>query len=92
MTQIAHICQHLLNGEVLTIMDGFNLFGCSNLPRELSRSVEQKFGVTISRVKKDFTSRYGHKGIYYEYRLNQSEHNMEGIEKMKAYINANKSK
>lgn len=87
MTQIAHICKHLLKGDVLTIMDGFKLFACSNLPRELSRAVEKKFGVELSRTPVKFTSRYGHSGEYYQYRLNNTEYNKEGIIKMKEYVN-----
>lgn len=86
MTQIAHICKHLLEGNVLSIMDGFKLFGCTNIPRELSRSVEQKFGVQISRTPKKFKSRYGHVGEYYQYRLNKTEYNKEGIKAMKQYL------
>ena len=86
MTQIAHICKHLLEGNVLSIMDGFKLFGCTNIPRELSRSVEQKFGVQISRTPKKFKSRYGHVGVYYQYRLNKTEYNKEGIKAVKQYL------
>jgi len=45
MTQRAAIAMHLLKGETLTIMEGYKLFACSNLPRELSRSIEQIFNV-----------------------------------------------
>jgi hypothetical protein len=92
MTQIADICKSLLRGEVLTIMSGFTDFGCTNISRELSRSVEQKFGVTVSKTRKDFVSKYGHSGYYFQYRLNKSEHNKEGIEKMKLYLQNQKNK
>lgn len=85
MTQVAAIAQSLLRGEVLSIMTGFKLFACSNLPREISRSIEAKFGVEVSRTRKDFTSQYGQPGFYFEYRLNRTEYNEKGIELMKAY-------
>ncbi len=90
MTQVAAICQSLLKGEVLSIMDGFKKFACTNLPRELSRSIEQKFGVVISKTPTEFTSKFGHKGTYYRYRLNKTEYNQDGIKKMKEYVDSQK--
>lgn len=89
-TQIAAICHSLLQGEVLSIMTAFKQFNCTNLPREISRSVEQKFGVQISRTKRNFVSTYGEPGFYYQYRLNRSaEYNQIGIEKMREYVTNN---
>lgn len=92
MTQVSAICQCLLKGEVLSIMDGYKLFACTNLPREISRAIEKKFDLEISKVPKEFTSRYGHKGRYFEYRLNSTEYNKEGIEKMKKYVEEQSNK
>lgn len=92
MTQTAAIAKALLNGEVLSIMNGFKLFSCTNLPRELSRSIEKKFGVEISRDKVVFKSKYGQPGFYYRYRLNKTENNLHGIKLMKQYIENNKPK
>jgi len=86
MTQTAAIGAALLRGEVLSIMSGFKMFACSNLPREISRGIEQRFGVEVSRTKRDFTSQYGQSGYYYEYRLNKTPYNKEGIEKLKVYV------
>lgn len=86
MTQTAAIVKSLLNGDVLSIMNGFHLFSCTNLPREISRSVEKKFGVEVSRERIDFKSKYGHAGIYFRYRLNRTDYNKPGIEKMEAYL------
>ena len=86
MTQICAMCKSLLKGEVLSIMTGFKWFGITNIPREISRSIEQKFNVQVSRIKKDFTSRYGQPGFYFEYRLNRTDYNKEGIEKMEQYV------
>lgn len=87
MTQIAAIAIRLIKGDVLDIGIGFRELHCSNLPRELSRGIEQKFGVTISKTEKKFKSVYdGRPGYYFAYRLNKSEHNLPGIEKMKEYV------
>ena len=86
MTQAAAICKALLDGRTLSIMDGFKLFGCTNIPREISRSVEKKFGVEVSKESVDFTSRYGQSGFYFRYRLNKTEYNKDGIEKMREYV------
>jgi hypothetical protein len=86
MTQTSAIAKALLNGQVLSIMTAFKMFSCTNLPRELSRGIEAKFNIQISKVKKDFVSTYGHSGYYFEYRLSHTEKNKEGIEKMKAYV------
>lgn len=86
MTQIAAIATALLKGEVLTIMNGYAKFACTNLPRELSRSIEAKFNVVISRDKVNFTSQYGQPGFYYRYRLNRTEMNEAGMQAMEKYI------
>jgi len=85
--QIAYISQALIRGEVLTIMDGFKRFNCTNLPRELSRSVERKFGVEISRERVEFTTDCDMPGFFFRYRLNATAYNEPGIKKMRDYIN-----
>ena len=92
MTQTAAIAKALLDGKVLSIMNGFRLFSCTNIPREISRSIEKKFCVDISRDKVEFVSKYGHPGVYYRYRLNRTEHNMNGIIKMERYVAEHSSK
>jgi hypothetical protein len=86
MTQKAAIAKSLLKGEVLSIMNGFKWFGCTNLPREIGRQIEREFDVQVSRVRKDGLSRYEQPVSYFEYRLNRTEDNKEGIKKMIAYI------
>lgn len=86
MTQISSIAQFLLKGNVLSIMNGYHLFNCTNAPREVSRSIEKKFGLIVSREKVSHTSAYGHKGFYFRYRLNKTEYNRPGIELMRKYI------
>ena len=86
MTATAALAKYLLEGNVVSIMDGFKLFGITNVPREISRAIEQPFNVIVSRTPKKFKSRYGRKGEYYEYRLNYTDYNKEGIKKMKEYV------
>lgn len=86
MTQRAAICMALLKGEVLSIMTGFKRFNCSNIPREISRSVEIPFQVRVSRIRKEFVSTYGQPGTFMEYRLNRVPDNAEGIKLMELYI------
>lgn len=92
MTQVAAIAESLLKGEVLSIMDGFKKFACTNLPRELSRSIEQKFGVELTKTPTKFKSVYGHKGEYYKYRLPTTTQNLTGIQLMRNYVQQSKSK
>jgi len=82
------ICASLLRGEVLSIKSAFNLFGITNLPREVSRQIEQPFNVKVSRTRRDGKSRYGQPCTWFEYRLNRTEYNRDGIDKMKQYVKA----
>ena len=87
MTQTAALCKALLAGEILSILTGFILCGCTNVPREIGRSIERKFGVVISRVKMEAKNRYGNPCTYMQYRLNpRIKENSEGIKKMTAYV------
>jgi len=86
MTQKAALCKALIDGEVLSIMDGFKRLGVTNVPREIGRSVEREFGVKVSRNPRKSITRYGTPCNYYEYRLNQTPYNRDGIKKMKTYI------
>lgn len=86
MTAKAALCYHLLKGEVLNIKNVFHTIGLTNAPREVSRMIEKPFGVTVSRVRMEGESRYGSKVTWVDYRLNRTESNKEGIEKMKQYI------
>ena len=93
-TQRAAITKALLDGRVLSIRTGFDMFGCSNVPRELGRSVINPttgFGTVIVKIKKDFTSEYGSRnGYYYEYRLDKSDpRNKLPLQKMREYLKEN---
>lgn len=86
MTAKAALAMALLRGDVVTIKTGFKNFGITNIPREISRCIEQPFGVEVSRTRRDGTSRYRVPCFWFEYRLNRSDHNLEGIKLMEDYV------
>lgn len=86
MTSKAALCKALLDGKVVNIKNSFDLFGITNCPREIGRSVERAFGVIVSRTQMDGNSRYGQPCVWVNYRLNKTEQNKEGIEKMRKYV------
>lgn len=87
MTQTAAIAKALLEGERLSIMDGFRKFGCTNIPREVSRSIEQKFEVELNREPVTFKSKYGRVGEYFRYSLDPNRKvNRDGVKAMKEYV------
>lgn len=86
MNAIAAISAAFLRGEVLTIKTAFKDFGITNLPREVSRSVEKKFGVKLARVEKSGKTRFGIPCYWFEYRLPTTEYNARGRERMVDYV------
>lgn len=86
MTAKAALCMALLQGKVLNIKNCFSLIGITNAPREISRSIEIPFGVTVSRTHRVGVSRYGKPVTWTDYRLNSTPYNKEGIEKMRQYV------
>lgn len=86
MTAKAALAKALLEGKVLNIKNVFELIGLTNAPREISRMIEKPFGVIVSRTHREGKSRYKQPVVWVDYFLNTSEHNQEGIEKMKKYV------
>lgn len=86
MTAKAALAKALLDGRVLNVKNCFETIGLTNCAREISRMVEQPFGVQVSRAQREGRSRYGQPVVWVDYRLNRTEYNAEGIEKMKKYI------
>ena len=86
MNQKAAICKALLNGETISILTGFKDFGCTNVPREIGRSVERAFGIVIDKTPVNFVSRYKQAGVYYKYNLVPGKQNKESLKKMKNYV------
>lgn len=86
---MAALCYALLSGSAVSIKTGFEKFGITNIPREISRSVEKKFGVKVERTKKDYITKYGIATFYYEYRLIRGNNPKEAIDKMYEYVQEN---
>jgi tRNA U38,U39,U40 pseudouridine synthase TruA len=86
MNATAAISKAFLDGRVLSIKTAFRDFGITNLPREVSRLIEKKFDVQITRVPRNGKTRYGVHARWFEYRLPKTEYNKSGIEKMRQYV------
>lgn len=97
MTSKAALCKALLDRKIVNIMNGFKMFGITNIPREIGRSIERDpkvtgngndsgFGVEVSRTERDGETRYGQPCNWVDYRLNGTEYNQEGIKKMREYV------
>lgn len=92
MNAITALGLAFLRGDVITIKTAFRDYGISNLPREVGRSIERKFGLEITKVKKTGKSRYGVPCYYYQYRLPKTDYNAEGIKKLMKYCEDNSPK
>ncbi len=86
MNQKAALAQALLSGEVVSIMSCFKMMGITNAPREIGRSIERSFGVEVSRIRKKAKTRYGGECTYFEYRLDKTKYNSQGIKLMAQYV------
>lgn len=86
MNQRCAIIKSLLDGKVLSTWNGFQWFGCTNMPREIGRAVERKFNVKVSRVTVEKKTRYGEECSFTEYRLNRTDYNALGILLMEKYV------
>lgn len=91
MTSKAALCVHLLRGETLNIKNVFSQIGLTNCPREISRMIEKPFGVNVTRTHREGKSRYGQAVVWVDYKLEKTNENLEGIEKMKEYVNSQKT-
>lgn len=86
MTARAALIKELLSGKVINIKTCFNTIGITNCPREIGRCIERPFGVVVSRTNRTGKSKYGQAVEWVDYRLNRSEHNLPGIQKMIEYL------
>lgn len=86
MTAKTALCKALLLGEVLNVGNVFRNIGLTNCAREISRMIEKDFHVSVSRTPMKGNSRFGSECQWVNYRLNKSEHNLEGIQAMIKYV------
>lgn len=86
MTAKAALCLALLEGRVLNVSNCFKDVGFSNIGREVPRMVEKPFGVVVSKTRRKGKNRYGSPNSYTDYRLNSSDHNIEGMKLMLDYV------
>lgn len=92
MNATTALAQAFLEGKVLSIKTAFRDFGITNLPRECGRLIERKFGVQLSRVRKDGKTRFGVYCSWFEYRLPTTDYNAEGRTRMIEYVEKNTPK
>lgn len=83
---IAALCYDLINGKTVSIKTGFKDYGITNIPREISRAVEQRFGVVVDRERKEAITKYGFHQTWFEYKLTRSKQSKESLDKMYSYI------
>lgn len=86
MTAKAALAMALLEGRVLNVKNCFKEIGLTNIAREIPRLIEKPFGVQVSRTPRSGKSRFNQDVTWCDYRLNRSEHNMDGIIKMEKYV------
>lgn len=86
MTAKAALVYHLLKGDVLTVFNTPKIIGYTNVAREVSREVEKPFSIEVSRAQINKKNRYGTPCMFFEYRLNKTDYNAQGVEKMKEYL------
>lgn len=88
MTAKAALCKALLDGEVLNVKNCFTKIGLTNCAREIGRSVERSFGVIVSRTPRTGKNRYRGSVNWVDYRLNVTQYNKPGVQKMKEYVSS----
>ena len=86
MNHTSVICEALIRGEVLSIMDGFKKYKITNIPREMGRLIKRRFKVEIDARQIDFKYEDGRPGHYFTYRLWDTPGNRAGIKAMKKYV------
>lgn len=86
MTAKAALAKALLDGRVLNVKNCFETIGLTNCAREISRMIEKPFGVVVSRTQREGKSRYNQPVVWVDYRLNPTDYNKEGIQKMREYV------
>lgn len=88
-TAKAALAHSLLRGQTLNVKNCFSLFGITNCAREVSRMIEQPFGVSLTRTQRDGQSRYSQKVQWVDYTLNKARQDPKAIAAMQDYITKN---
>lgn len=89
MTAKAALGLSLLEGRVLNVKNCFREIGLTNIAREIPRLIEKPFGLEVSRTKRTGKNKYNQEVTWFDYRLNRSEHNLDGIKKLTEYCENN---
>lgn len=89
MTAKCALAKALLDGRVLNVKNVFTDIGLTNAAREISRMIEQPFQVVVSRTRMEGKSRYGVPVTWTNYKLNFTEYNKQGVQKLRDYVAEN---
>ena len=92
MTRTTALLTHLLAGKSVSIQTGYNLFGISNISREIRRLIEQPFGIELTRKKMEGKTKYGNYCTWHEYSLTRSKITAKAIKKMIDFVQAESQK
>ena len=92
MTRQQALATYLLTGKPVSIKNGYNYFGISNISREVIRLIEKPFGVQLTRTKKEGKTKYGTYCTWLEYILLPTKLNAKGINAMKRMLKEEKKK
>lgn len=92
MTRQQALATYLLTGKPVSIKNGYNYFGISNISREVIRLIEKPFGVQLTRTKKEGKTKYGTYCTWLEYILLPTKLNSKGINAMKRMLKEEKKK
>ena len=92
MTRQQALATYLLTGKPVSIKNGYNYFGISNISREVIRLIEKPFGVQLTRTKKEGKTKYGTYCNWLEYILLPTKLNAKGINAMKRMLKEEKKK
>ena len=82
MTRQKAIAMHLVAGKVVNIKTAYNLFGISNVSREMIRLIEQPFSIHLTRTQRNGKTKYGQPCYWIDYSLTFNRINSAGIKAM----------
>lgn len=80
---------YLLKGKPISGKNAFELFGCSNVSREIIRQVEKPLGIKLDREECYLKNRFGNHIRFFKYRLSSIRDKHKVITYLR-YLNAQK--